>query len=110
MAAEPVTARGGMGVHELRSPTVSVREYVTPSGTVFAVAWSGLTRPDLVPLLGSYFDEFARAATREPTGRHPRRVETGRVVVETWGHGRSLHGRAYLPALTPPGANLDDVQ
>jgi len=111
MARQPASARGSVTVHELRSSTVAVREFVSPSGTVFAVAWSGLTRPDLGPLLGSYYDEYRTAASRgPPTGRRPRRVETARMVVETWGHARGLHGRAYLPALVPAGATLDDVK
>jgi hypothetical protein len=110
MASGPVTARGGQRVHELSSSTVSVREFVTPSGTVFAIAWSGLTRPDLSRLLGSYYGEYRRAATREPTGRRPRRVETAQVVVESWGHARALRGRAWLPSLTPAGVNLDDIR
>jgi hypothetical protein len=110
MSGGPVAARGGQRVHELTSSTVSVREFVTPSGIVFAIAWSGLTRPDLAQLLGSYYGEYRRAATREPGGRRPRHVETAQVVVETWGHARALRGRAWLPALTPAGVNLDDVQ
>jgi hypothetical protein len=112
MRRRPATARGGVTVHEMRGPTVTVREYVAPSGTVFAVAWAGLTRPPLAPLLGAYHDEYqaAIAGGRTPRGRGPRRVESARIVVETWGHARSLHGRAWVPALVPPGANLDDVR
>jgi hypothetical protein len=110
MSRQPATARSGLGVHELRSPTVTVREYLSPAGTVFAVTWSGLTRPDLGPLLGAYHEAYRAAARRGPAGRGPRRVEAGRVVVETWGHARSLHGRAYLPALLPAGVSLDDLQ
>lgn len=112
MKGRPATARGGVAVHEMRGPTVTVREFVAPSGTVFAVAWSGLTRPPLAALLGAYHDEYQAAAAGGPTprGRRPRRVESARIVVETWGHARSLHGRAWVPALVPPGASLDDVR
>jgi hypothetical protein len=110
MDREPATTRGGVTVHELKSSTVSVREFLTPSGVVFAVAWSGLTRPDLAPLLGTYQPEYRAAATHGPPGRGPRRVEAARVVVETWGHARNLHGRAWLPALLPAGVKLDDLQ
>jgi len=30
-------------------------------------------------------------------------------VVETRGHTRSLHGRAYLPAHVPAGVAVDDL-
>ncbi len=110
MERKPARAQAGVTVHELRGPTLAVREYVDPSGTVFAVAWSGIAPPDLPRLLGAYHDEYRAAASRPPAGRGPRRVESARIVVETWGHGRSLHGRAWLPSLVPSGASLDDVQ
>jgi len=110
MARAPPAARGGAVVHELGKPTVSVREFVGPSGRVFAVAWAGLARPDLAALMGAYHGAYRAAASARRTGRGPRRVEAADVVVETWGHGRDLHGRAWVPSLVPPGANLDDVR
>lgn len=105
----PGDARAGVKVHELRGPTQTVREFADPNGTVFAVAWSGIAPPDLPRLLGAYHAEY-RAAARRRAVRGPRRVESAHVVVETWGHGRALHGRAWIPSLVPPGASLDDVQ
>ncbi len=113
LAMERQAARaqaGGVTVHELRRSTQAVREYADRSGTVFAVAWSGSAAPDFPKLLGAYYDEYRAAAARPITVRGPRRVEAGRVVVETWGHGRDLHGRAWIPAHVPQGASLDDVK
>ena len=110
MDRRPARARAGVTVHELRGPTTTVREYVAPSGTVFAVAWSGVARPDLSRLLGAYHDEYRAAESRPTAARGPRRVESARTVVETWGHARDLHGRAWVPSLVPPGVSLDDVQ
>lgn len=117
MERAPAVARGGVAtlpsgvaVHQLASGGTTVREFVTPAGTVFAVAWSGMARPDLAPLLGAYHAGYRAAAARALPSRGPRRVEAGAVVVETWGHARSLHGRAYLPALVPAGVSLDDLQ
>lgn len=109
MQRQPVRTQAGMTVHELRGPTQTVREFVDPSGTVFAVAWSGVAPPDLPRLLGAYHQEYRAAAARR-AARGPRRVESANLVVETWGHGRGLHGRAWIPSLVPAGANLDDVQ
>jgi hypothetical protein len=89
---------------------VSVREFATPSGVVFAVAWSGLAMPDLGTLLGVHHADYRAAAKRGAAGRGPRRVEAAQVVVETWGHARNLRGRAWLPALLPAGVNVDDLQ
>ncbi len=109
MQRQPAKARAGVVVHELRKPTQAVREFVDPAGRVFAVAWEGGAPPDLPTLLGAYYAEY-RASAARPAPRGPRRVEAANVIVETWGHGRGLHGRAWLPALVPSGANLDDVQ
>jgi len=99
-------------VERLVSPAGTVREYVSPSGVVFAVAWEGVSHPDLSVLLGSYAEPVRRALSEErPTpGRRQRRIETSGVVVETWGHMRALRGRAYVPALLPAGVTLDELQ
>jgi hypothetical protein len=109
MERQPAKVQAGVTVHELRSPTQTIREFVDPSGTVFAVAWSG-GPPDLPRLLGAYHQEYRAAAAQRRAVRGPRRVESARVIVETWGQGRALHGRAWLPSLVPPGANLDEIQ
>ena len=99
-------------VHEIRSETMTIREYVSPSGVVFGIAWNGLTHPDLTPLLGSYTDEYQKAmshAHRQPGRRHVT-VKTDSVVVEKWGHMRNLQGRTYAPALIPPGVSIDEIK
>lgn len=104
--------RNGYTIQELRSDSVIVREYIAPTGVVFAVAWNGLIHPDLKPLLGSYAGEYETAmrhAWREPGRRH-RQVKTNRIVVEKWGHMRNLQGRAYLPALIPSGVSVDEIK
>lgn len=106
------TARRSYRIERLETRAHTVREYVSPSGTVFAVAWEGVSRPDLSVLLGSYAAPYRRALeTAGPSrGRRARRIEAGGAIVETWGHQRALHGRAYVPALLPPGVKPDDVQ
>jgi hypothetical protein len=102
----------GYTVHEIRSETITVREYVSPSGVVFGIAWNGLTHPDLTPLLGAYTDEYQKAmrkAKRQPGRRHVQ-VKTDGVVVEKWGHMRKLQGRAYAPALIPQGVSVDEIK
>ena len=102
----------GYTVHEIKSETITVREYVSPSGVVFGIAWNGLTHPDLTPLLGSYFSEYQKAMThdhRQPGRRHVT-VKTDSVVVEKWGHMRNLQGRAYAPVLIPQGVSVDEIK
>jgi hypothetical protein len=106
------TISQGYTVHEVRSEATTVREYVSPSGVVFGIAWNGLTHPDLTPLLGSYTDEYQKAlgqSQRQPGRRHVQ-VKTDRVVVEKWGHMRNLQGRAYAPALIPQGVSIDEIK
>ncbi len=107
------TTRKSFTVQEFESNGTFVREYISPSGIVFAVAWNGLTYPDLTPLLGSYAGEY-KAALRQ-TPRRPgiiRRhaVRTEGVVVEKWGHMRNLQGRAYAPSLIPPGVSIEEIK
>jgi hypothetical protein len=106
------TVRNGYTIKEVISDSVSVREYISPSGLVFGIAWSGLIHPDLTPLLGSYAAEYKVALKQTPRkhGRRFSQVRTDRVVVEKWGHMRHLQGRAYAPALIPSGVSIDEIK
>ena len=83
---------------------VVVREYAAPSGTVFAVTWSGPTRPDMKQLLGDYFGRFV-GERDHPRG--PLRVDQSDVVIQSGGHMGSLHGRAWVRSLVPQGVDAD---
>ncbi len=112
-ASLATSKRAGYTVHEIRSEGITIREYVSPSNVVFAVAWNGVTNPDLDQLFGTYAAEYQAAlaqAERKPGGRNQSRVATDRVVVERWGHMRNLQGRAYVPALVPEGVNIDEIK
>lgn len=102
-----IEAAQGYTLHELRSAGgTNVREYVSSSGDVFAVAWDGPAMPDLRQVLGDYFAAFQRAvdASRAARRAHgPLSIDTGDFVVQTRGHMRSLSGRAYLKRLMPAG-------
>ncbi len=99
-------------VHEMRSAAgTTVREYLTTSGTVFAVAWEGPWLPDLRQLLGSHFDRFqtvVRARTRRTRGLVT--VNDGDFVVQMGGHQRSFVGRAYMPGLMPQGLQPESIR
>ena len=111
-ARRAATSRNGYTVHEMVSAGSTVREYVAPSGIVFAIAWNGISQPDLTPLLGSYKEEYLKALGRSHRrqGRRFSRVEGSRVVVEKWGHMRNYQGRAYDPALIPSGVTIDEIR
>jgi hypothetical protein len=106
------TNRTNYSVQEVTSDGTTIREYLNPSGVVFAVAWNGLIHPDLTTLLGSYEGEFQAAKRQSPKkhGQKRLKVRASRVTVETWGHMRNLQGRAYLPALLPEGVSADEIK
>jgi hypothetical protein len=100
-------------VHEITSDANTVREYASPDGIVFAIAWNGMTRPDLSILLGSYDAEYQTAlkkTPRQPGRRHVQSIRTDRIVVEQWGRMRSMQGRAYVPALVPQEVRIDEIK
>lgn len=112
-ASQPSTTnRAAYTVQETKTGANSVREYISPSGIVFSVAWNGISHPDLVPLLGSYTDEYRQALQQKPRQRGQRRIQVkgNRVVVEKWGHMRNLRGRAYVSALIPAGVTIDEIK
>ncbi len=106
------TAHNSYTVHEFDSASTKVREYVSSTGIVFGIAWKGLVHPDLTHLLGSYAGEYQAALgqTRRQKGVRSLQVKTNRVVVEKWGHMRSLQGRAYAPELIPQGVTVDEIR
>ncbi|MDA8087326.1 MAG: DUF2844 domain-containing protein [Nitrospiraceae bacterium] len=111
-ARRTVRTQKNYTIHEITTAAVTIREYVSPGGVVFGIAWNGIAYPDLTKLLGCYAGEYAEARRRMPRahGRKPLRVKTGNIVVEKWGHMRDLHGRAYVPALIPDGVSASDIR
>ena len=98
-------------VHEMQAPSgTKVREFVSPAGTVFGVAWQGFV-PDLRQLLGEHFDEYTQAA-QTPSIRRGRglHIETGDLVFDSGGHMRFITGRAYLRSKLPDGVSADDIR
>lgn len=104
--------RNGYTFQEFKSEANVVREYISPSGVVFAVAWNGLSHPDLTSLLGTYVGEYQEALrhTAIQKGKRHLQVKANRVIVEKWGHMRNMQGRAYIPALLPSGVSIDEIK
>jgi len=108
------TQTGTYTVHEIQAPSGTVvREYVSPVGKVFAVAWRGPFLPDLHQVLGASFTPFTQAAQaqkRQRTGRGPVVVQQDGLVVKSAGHARNYFGKAYLPELLPQGVSAEDIR
>jgi hypothetical protein len=98
-------------VHEITgADRTVVREYVSPQGRVFGIAWQGVAMPNLQQLLGSYFAQFQQASQSRQRRRGPLVVRTDQLVVESGGHLRSFHGRAYVPGLVPTNLSAEVVK
>ncbi len=105
-------------MHEITSSTGTVvREFVSPQGAVFGVAWEGQFPPDLQQLLGPYYQQAQQAqAAAQPTDSQQPRRRRGPIVIDTpglvlyeTGHARNFHGQAYIPQLVPQGVQASDI-
>lgn len=109
-------SRAGQGysIETIAVAGMTIKEYVSSNGIVFAVAWRGTGAPDLPFLFGSYFDEYRAGLialqNRKPRIRKPLVLKTAHLVVERAGHSRSMWGRAFIPALLPATISPDDIQ
>jgi hypothetical protein len=94
-------------IHEIQLPTGTLmREFVAADGKVFAVAWSGPSKPDLRQALGKYFDAMVSAPRTRFQDRKHMQIQQGDLIVQGSGHMRALSGRAYLISAIPSGFNL----
>ena len=100
----------GHVVHEIETPEGGlVRELVSPSGTVFGVAWEGPRVPDLRQLLGESFTAYSEAAKAPRHRRGPLTLEVPGLVFESYGHARAFRGRAFIKELLPAGVSVDAI-
>jgi len=109
-------------MHEITMPTgAKLREFVTPGGVVFGIAWEGQFPPNFQQLLGPYYQQVQQAAVQQKTAREgseqqaPRRrgpavIETPGLVFVQTGHMHSFHGQAYIPQLIPQGVAASDIR
>jgi len=109
-----ITQSGTYAVHEIQSPSgIVVREYVSPAGKIFGIAWQGPWMPDMQQLLGDYFPQYAdgaQAQAKERPGHRPLQVVQPGFVLQLFGHMRSFTGRAYVPGMVPPGTSPEVIR
>jgi hypothetical protein len=110
-ASQRVVDSRQYSLHEIQLDSGTlVREYVSPKGIVFAVAWQGPFLPDLRQLLGKYFAAYTDAARNNPAGRGPLQIDGPELVVQSGGRLRAFSGRAYLPREIPENFSSDMIQ
>ena len=110
-AALQVTSTGKFAVHELRLASgITVKEYVSPAGMVFALSWQGPYLPDLQQLLGRYFEQYAGAVRDKGAAPGARAIDESGLVVQSGGRMRAFFGRAYIPQMLPRGVLAAEIQ
>jgi len=113
-ASLQTTNKDRFTVHEMKSANnVTVREFVSPTGKVFGVAWQGPTRPDMQQLLGSYFDQFIQAAQKQKSQTKRRgqlSINEPGLVVHMSGHQRYFVGQAYIPQMLPSNVQAEEIR
>ena len=80
-------------------PGGEIREYVDSNGQIVAVAWNGLSHPDLSVLLGSYFQNILTLEKRIPAPRLSRQRKRSRL---TWWLISTVGLASCTDALTCP--------
>lgn len=106
-----VTPMQAYDVHETTiADGTTIRQYVSRSGTVFAVAWSGRSLPSLQVLLGKHYDAYVTAAAAHRGSHHVFNVATPDFVLSITRITRASSGSAHVPALLPPGTSVQELR
>ena len=103
--------RSGYTVRRIHYGQALMREFIAPTGVVFALDWKGMPEPDVKNLLGSSTDD-ERLEDLLPILRRRNsttRVSERDIIWEKSGTSRNLYGRAYVPYLVPSGVTIGDV-
>ena len=97
-------------VHEMATSGGRVREYVTRTGTVFAVTFQGPSMPNLHAVLGSHYGEYATAVSARRTNHKVFAMSEPGLVMEVVKLPRGFTGSAHVPALLPAGVAARDLR
>jgi hypothetical protein len=100
-------------VHQLTTTNgVTVREFVSPKGMVFGVAWQASFMPDMNQLLGNYATNLQTAPQAQTRIIHHRGliVKTNDFVYSNFGVMRLWKGYAYVPSLVPNNVSVEVVK
>jgi len=106
-----VSPAGSFDVHETTlEDGTRVRQYAAPGGTVFAVAWTGTSLPNLQVLLGQHYGEYLAAAAAHRGSHHLLSVATPGLVLTVTKLARASSGSAHVPALLPANTSVQDLR
>ena len=88
------------------SSGTSFLEYVSPSGIVFAISWSGPTLPNIQAILGSYYGNYLSAAQQS---RRSIYTSSDSLVIQSTGMMGAFQGFAFLPKQAPAGFTANNL-
>jgi hypothetical protein len=98
-------------LHEITTPNGSiVREFVSPQGKVFGIAWQGHGIPNLRQLLGSYAPQLQKGQRTRVVPRRAVWIQGDDFVLFSFGYLRFFRGCAYVPSLVPNNVTAEVVQ
>jgi Protein of unknown function (DUF2844) len=86
-----------------------VREYLSKTGKVFAVSWSGPTLPDLKTVLAEHYADFVSAASAPRHNHHVLTISTPEFVLQNSRLPRGFAGHAHIPSLVPAGTSAAEL-
>jgi hypothetical protein len=110
-AVATATSAPAYTAYDIHTPSgIRIREFVSPSGLVFAVAWQGPALPDMRQLLGAYFDRYVNGVNALGPASSSRVVQQPGFVAYAGGHMRAFVGRAYIPEAVPEGVDVADIR
>jgi Protein of unknown function (DUF2844) len=91
---------------------VTVKEFVDPSGFVYAVTWEGPRAPDLNSLLGEFFPEYKLAIASTPFHVPRRRLmaNSSNLHISQFGHPGAIFGIIYLKDRLPANVTPEDLK
>ena len=106
-----VTPMANYQMHEITSEHGGlVREYVSPQGQVFATTWSGPVMPDLKVVLAGHYPAYMANVQARRASHHVFSMATDGMVLRVVKLPRGIAGSARIPALVPPGVNVEDIR
>lgn len=111
--SERVTNAERYTIYEIKISTgTSVREFISPAGIVFGVAWEGPIVPELQQFLGAYFKKYSEAVQAQKSryaSRRPLHIHLPDLVFENGGHMGAYYGRAYIPQNVPEKVRTEEI-
>jgi hypothetical protein len=104
--ATPTALSGATLITQNLPNGLTVRQYVDPAGSVFAVAWEGPVLPDFAQLLGEHYPAYDHAVRTQRRGVS---VQNANLILQSGGMMRAFSGHAYLPAKLPASLTAQDI-